>query len=76
MTKSLHPLVLDAFYCVDAATVDQTLAESKTTHSIELGRGFVIHHGTRDGLPIVIVECQNQKPDELGAIWFDETGGI
>ena len=73
MSASLHPLALDAFHCVNAETVQQTIAESKITHSIDLGRGFVIHHGTRDGLPVIVVECENQTPTELSAIWFDES---
>jgi hypothetical protein len=75
MKKTLHPLAIEALHCVDAETVKQTIAESRITHSIDLGRGFAVLHGTRDGLPIVIVECQNQNSDELSCVWFDETAG-
>ena len=60
-------------YCTDADATQQTIAESKLTSSIDLGRGFRVHHGTRDGLPIVVIECQDQKPDELSCVWFDES---
>ena len=73
MSEPHYPITPDAFYCVDAETTKQTIAESKIFHSIDLGRGFTIHHGTRDGLPIVIFECEGQKPDELSGIWFDES---
>jgi hypothetical protein len=72
-TTSLHPTALAHFHCTDAATTQQTITESKITHSIDLGRGFTVHHGIRDGLPIVIAECQDQMPDELSAVWFDES---
>lgn len=73
MTGPLHPMAMEAFSCVNAETMQQTISESNLTYSIDLGRGFTVHHGTRDGAPIVIVECEGQKPDELSCIWFDES---
>lgn len=70
------PMLLTAvehLYCTDAEATRQTISESKLTSSIELGRGFTVHHGTRDRLPIVIVECEDQKGDELSCVWFDES---
>jgi hypothetical protein len=72
MNTPLHPLAFEAFHCTNADTLKQTVAESLITHSIDLGRGFSVLHGTRDGLPIVIVGCQDQSPDELSAVWFAE----
>lgn len=73
MSEPQYPMTPDAFYCVDAETTKQTIAESKITHSIDLGRSFTIHHGTRDGLPIVIFQCEGQKLSELSCVWYDES---
>lgn len=73
MSEPIHPMTPDAFYCVDSDAIKQTLTESKITHSIDLGRGFTVHHGTRYKLPVVIIECENQKPSELSCVWYDES---
>ena len=73
MKKTLHPMAMEYFYSPNAEVTQQTISESNLTYSIDLGRGFTIHHGTRDGASIIIVECVDQKPDELSGIWFDES---
>ena len=73
MSKALHPLALEHAHFVDAAAARQTIKESKITHKISLTDGVTVLHGTRDGLPVVIVQIENQKPGELSAVWFDET---
>ncbi|UUZ64272.1 hypothetical protein LP417_03520 [Polaromonas sp. P1-6] len=73
MSEPLHPMVMEHLYCTDAEATQQTISESDLTYSIDLGRGFTVHHGTRDGLPIVVVECQDQKADELSCVWFNES---
>jgi len=68
-----HPFTVEHFHAVDVATCKQTLAESVIKYSIEMGSGFTVHHGTRDGAPIIIAEHHDQKGDELSAIWYDDT---
>lgn len=65
------PLAAEHFHAVDADTCKQTIAESKLDYSIDMG-AFTIHHGTRDGAPIVIAEHHAQAPDELSGVWFDD----
>lgn len=67
-----NPLTVEHFHAVDAATCQQTLAESVIEYSIDMG-GFTVHHGTRDGAQIVVVEHNDQQPDQLSAVWYDET---
>lgn len=64
-------LSIEHFHAVDAETVCQTIAESDLDHdsTIDMG-GFTIHHGTRGGAPIVIVEHHDQQADELSGIWY------
>jgi hypothetical protein len=62
------------FYCVGKDVTRQTLQESKIDHSIDMGL-FSIHHGSRYGSPIVIVERHQQGPGELSAVWFDVSLG-
>lgn len=69
----MHPMAMEHLYCLDAEVTQQTIAESKLTYSIDLGRGFTVHHGTRHGAPIIVVECDGQNPDELSCVWFDES---
>ena len=59
------------FYAVDRRTVKQTMAESVLEYSIDMG-AFTVHHGKRNGRPIVIAEHHDQKADELSGIWFDD----
>ena len=59
------------FYALNAEVTQQTIAESTLEYSIDMG-AFTVHHGNRDGLPIVIAEHHNQKPDELSAVWYSE----
>jgi hypothetical protein len=70
-TRPYNPLTAEHFHAVDAATCKQTMAESHLEYSIDMG-GFTLHHGTRNGAPIVIAEHHNQKADELSGIWFDD----
>lgn len=73
MTKStLHPISAEHFHAVDAATCQQTINESDVDYSIVMGATFTIHHGTRCGAPIVIVENHDQRPGELSGIWYSE----
>lgn len=65
------PLSLEHLHAVDAQTVRQTIAESEIDSSIDMG-AFSVHHGSRDGARIVIVEHHNQRPDELSAVWFND----
>lgn len=65
-----HPMLIEHFYCVDSEVAQQTIRESAIAHSIDMGL-FSIHHGSRYGSPIVIVERHDQATDELSAIWFD-----
>ena len=72
--KHYIPLTADHFHPVDADNVRQTMAESDLDpdSSIDMG-GFTIHHGTRYGAPIIIVEHHDQQPDELSGIWYDDS---
>jgi len=70
---ALHPLSAELFHAIDAATCQQTMAESVLDYSIRMGDTFTIHHGTRDGLPIIIVEHHDQQPGELSGVWFQES---
>jgi hypothetical protein len=67
-----NALAAEHFYAVDTAVCKQTMAESKIEYSIDMG-AFTVHHGTREGAPIIIAEHHNQKADELSAIWHDAT---
>ncbi len=66
-----NPLTAEHLYAVDSATCKQTIAESHIEYSIDMG-GMTVHHGTRYGSRIVILEHHNQQADELSGIWFDE----
>lgn len=73
MSQHQHsPLTVEHFHAVDAATCQQTLAESVIKYSIDMG-SFTVHHGTRDGAQVVVVEHNDQQPDQLSAIWYDDT---
>jgi hypothetical protein len=65
-------LTVEHFHAVDAATCQQTLVESAIEYSIDMG-SFTVHHGTRGGAQVVVVEHNDQQPDQLSAIWYDET---
>lgn len=65
------PLSAEHFHAVDVATLRQTMAESQIEYSIDM-KGLTIHHGTRSGAPIVIVENHSQVVDALHGIWFDD----
>jgi len=67
-----NSLTAEQFYAVDATTCQQTLAESDIEYSIDMG-GFTVHHGTRDGTRIVVVEHNDQRPDQLSAVWYNES---
>jgi hypothetical protein len=73
MSKHEHNLLaVEQFHAVDAATCAQTLAESIVEYSIDMG-SFTVHHGTRDGIQIVVVAHHDQQPDQLSAVWYDDT---
>jgi hypothetical protein len=55
MSNPLYPLVIAHFYAVTAEVCKQTIGESKIEHSVSMGP-VTIHHGHREGAPIVIVE--------------------
>ena len=61
----------EGFHAADATVTRQTISESILEYSIDCG-SFTIHHGKRDGLPIVIAEHHNQKAEELSGIWYSE----
>jgi hypothetical protein len=65
------PLTAEHFHAVDAATCKQTIDESEIQYSIDMG-SFTVHHGTREGTPIVIAEHNKQHADELSGIWYDD----
>jgi hypothetical protein len=69
-SKSISPEP-EHFHAVDAETVRQTIEESNLDYSVDMG-AFVVHHGTRYGIPILIAEHNNQQADELSGIWFDD----
>lgn len=69
----MHTIAPEHLHCVSAEIAKQTIDESNITYAFGLTDRTTILHGTRDGLPIVIVKIENQQPDELCAVWFDET---
>jgi trimethylamine:corrinoid methyltransferase-like protein len=70
-TKPIRsPLTVEHLHAVDAATCQQTLAESDIEYSVDMG-GFTVHHGTRSGAPIVVAENSNRQPGQLSAVWYD-----
>ena len=73
MTKHVHsPLSAEHFHAINAGTCKQTIEESQLEYSVCMG-AFTIHHGTRYGSPIVIVEHHNQQAGEFSGVWYDET---
>jgi len=73
MSKRPHSLLtIEHFHAVDAAICKQTMAESAINYSIDMG-GFTVHYGTRAGAQIVVVEHHDQQPDQLSAVWYDDT---
>jgi hypothetical protein len=68
----LNLLALDSFHATDTEVTLQTIDDSKISHSTRMA-GFTVHHGAREGAPIVIVENDDHGPEALSAIWFDET---
>jgi hypothetical protein len=66
------PLNIEHFHAVTAVTCKLTILESQLNHSLDMGR-FTLHHGTRNGAPIVIAEHHDQNADELSGIWFDDS---
>lgn len=66
-----RPFTVENFHAVPTATCQQTIAESLIVHSIDMG-AFTIHHGFREGAPIIIAQHHNQRAGELSGIWFDD----
>ncbi len=63
------------FYMVGIEVFSATLAESNITHSFDMGGGVVIHHGTREGLPICLMD--NPHGHESGyAIWVEDNDDV
>lgn len=59
------------FSPVDFKIFTQTLEETEVTYSIGMGNGVTIHHGTREGAPIWLME--NLSGHTYGnAIWVEE----
>jgi hypothetical protein len=71
ITRLNTPLTAEHFHAVDAATCKQTIDESEIEYSIDMG-SFTIHHGAREGAPIVIAEHHKQQPEELSGVWYDD----
>ena len=66
---------VSGFYMVSIEVFSSTLAESTITDSFEMGGGIVIHHGTREGLPIFLMD--NPHGHEAGyAIWVGEDDDV
>lgn len=59
------------FYAVNFETFAQTLEESKIEASYEMGGGVAIHHGTRNGSPVWLMD--NPLGDLYG-VWVEENG--
>jgi len=71
-TKRKHSLLaVENLHAVSAEVVRQTIAESDLQYSIDMG-AYSVHHGTREGIQILIVEHHNQTADQLSAIWFND----
>jgi hypothetical protein len=70
--RPYNPLSIEHLSVVDAAICKQTLAESVIDYSIEMGH-VTVHHGCREGAPIVVVEHHDQQPDQLSAVWYDDS---
>lgn len=71
MIRQQSPLSVEHFHAVNAATLQQTLAESQLEYSIDMG-GFSLHHGLHFGALIVIAENHSQAADALHGIWYDD----
>lgn len=63
----MHP---ETFYAANFEVFCQTMDESNITFSIDMGGGVVIHHGTRYGVPIWLMD---NPLGELYGVWYDET---
>ena len=60
----------DHLHMVDAATLEQTMAETIVEYEVALGNnGTFLAHGTRDGLPITIF---GNPEGEFSAVYFAE----
>lgn len=60
------------FYAVNFEVFAQTLEESEIIESIEMGGGVAIHHGTRNGNPVWLMDNACGK---LYGIWVEEKNG-
>lgn len=63
----------ETFHAVNFDTFCQTMEESDMTFSIDMGGGVVIHHGTRYGAPICLMD--NPLGDLYG-VWYDDNAPI
>lgn len=61
---------LETFHAANFEVFCQTMDESNITFSIDMGGGVVIHHGTRYGAPIWLMD---NPLGELYGVWYDET---
>lgn len=61
---------LETFYATNFEAFSQTMGESNISFSIDMGGGVVIHHGTRYGAPIWLMD---NPLGELYGVWYDET---
>lgn len=63
---------VSGFYATGFEIFAQTLSESEITTSFEMGGGIAIHHGTRNGDPIWLMDNPMGK---LYGIWVEEKDG-
>lgn len=61
------------FYATSFEVFAQTLEESIITRSVEMGGGVVIHHGTRDGDSVWLMDNPYGK---FYGIWLEENGQL
>lgn len=62
----MHP---ETFHAVSFEVFCQTMEESETTFSIDMGGGVVIHFGTRYHAPIWLMD---NPLGRLYGVWYDE----
>jgi len=59
------------FFAVNFEAFAQTLDESVIEESFEMGGGVAIHHGTRNGSPVWLMDNPLGK---LYGVWVEENG--
>ncbi len=61
------------WHAINDEVLAQTLNETAVLAKFELS-SFTIHHGLREGCPVIIVEATGES--RLHAVWFDEQWGV